>query len=54
MSKSKILDDNVDKQSQNTQVSVNILAWRKSKEVGFGLFPNDYRIKENLTKGTRS
>jgi len=29
--KSRPLNKNVDKQSQNTQVLVNILAWQKSK-----------------------
>ena len=35
----KILNENEDKQSQNTHVEVNIFAKQKSKcEVGFGLF----------------
>ena len=37
--KVQILDENGDKQSQNTHVEVNIFARQKSKfEVGFGLF----------------
>ena len=37
--KVQILDENGDKQSQNTYVEVNIFARQKSKfEVGFGLF----------------
>ena len=55
VSKSKnILDENVHKQIQNTQVLVNILAWRKSKEVGLDSFPNDVHIGETFTKGSRS
>lgn len=33
---------------------MNILAWRKTKEITFGLFPNDVHIAKTLTKGARS
>ena len=36
------------------KVSINILAWWKSKKVRFGLFLNDVHIAETLTKRTPS
>lgn len=33
---------------------MNILDWRKTKEITFGLFPNDVHIAKTLTKGARS